>query len=155
MASNQRCAIAPNSSECSRIQTPMAGSRLTELGNRRSWLMTISFRRWDTKVESRFRDLQRRIPPAFSGGARSAFKLKRKDYLRNMLSRLTCKALLGFAAIWNDLPSPNIFMKSEAFSRLSKAVQLSVVNPHSRSCANTKYFLLRHRRHRSFRLRRK
>src|SRR6516162_7157260 len=45
MTSNQRCAIAPNSAECSCIQTSIAGSRLTELGNRRSWLMAFSLGR--------------------------------------------------------------------------------------------------------------
>ena len=38
---------------------------------------------------------------AFSCGARSAFKLKGKGYLRNMLSRRQLQGLLGFARL-ND-----------------------------------------------------
>ena len=45
MTSNQHWAIAPNSPECLCIQTSIPGSRLTEPGNRISWLMAISFRR--------------------------------------------------------------------------------------------------------------
>ena len=40
MASNQRCAIAPSSPLCSCIQTSIAGSRFTELGNLRNLLIT-------------------------------------------------------------------------------------------------------------------
>ena len=36
MTSNQRFAVVPNSPECSRIQRSIAGSRLTEVGNRKS-----------------------------------------------------------------------------------------------------------------------
>src|SRR5262245_2065480 len=43
MTSNQRFAIAPNSPECSRIQASIAGSRLTEPGNRRSLALGSTF----------------------------------------------------------------------------------------------------------------
>ncbi len=38
------------------------------------------------------------IPLAFSCGARSAFKLKERDYLRNMLSRRQLQALVELSA---------------------------------------------------------
>jgi len=40
-------------------------------------------------------DLAKNLTTAFSCGARSAFKLKERGYLRNMLSAVSCKALLA------------------------------------------------------------